>query len=48
MATEAEKIEERPSLRDCPFCNAEGSNDEKVHFMGNLMIYKGGQYIASY
>jgi len=48
MATEAEKIEERPSLRDCPFCYAEGSNDEKVHFMGNLMIYKGGQYIASY
>lgn len=24
---------ERPYLRDCPFCNADGSNDEKVAFM---------------
>jgi hypothetical protein len=44
----AEKIEERPHLRDCPFCHTAGNDDEKVHFMGNLLIYNGGQYVASY
>ncbi len=38
----------RPHLRDCPFCHADGSNDEKINFMGNLMIYNGGEYVASY
>ncbi|NTG94218.1 hypothetical protein [Rhizobium rhizogenes] len=38
----------RPKLRDCPFCHADGTDDERVHFMGNLMIYNGGEYVASY
>lgn len=41
-------MNKRPQLRDCPFCHADGSDDEKVHFMGNLVIYDGGEYIASY
>lgn len=38
----------RPKLRDCPFCHTDGSNDEKVHFVGNMLFYDGGSYISSY
>ena len=40
--------EMRPELRDCPFCHTSGSDDEKIYFMGNLMFYNGGSYVASY
>lgn len=26
-------MSERPYFRDCPFCRADGSNDEKIAFM---------------
>lgn len=38
----------RPDLRDCPFCHTKGSDDDKVQFIENLMIYNGGQYTAGY
>jgi hypothetical protein len=40
--------ETRPKLRDCPFCHTSGEDDEKLYFMGNLMIYNGGEYVSSY
>lgn len=38
----------RPHLRDCPFCHTKGSDDEKLHFMENHIVYPGGSYAASY
>ncbi len=40
--------EARPTLRDCPFCHTLGTDDEKLHFMGNLVIGNDCDYIASY
>lgn len=38
----------RPQLRDCPFCHTPGGDDEKLHFVANLMICTDCEYVASY
>ena len=38
----------RPQLRDCPFCHTPGGDDEKIHFMGNLVVCADCEYVASY
>lgn len=43
-----ETREARPTLRDCPFCNTNGHDDEKIHFVGNLMISHDVEYVGSY
>lgn len=40
--------EKRPSLRDCPFCHAEGSNDEVLYLTKEVAIGKDCEFVVGY
>lgn len=41
-------VDERPTLRDCPMCQASGDNDEKVYLCKEVMIAKEVEYAVGY
>lgn len=40
--------ETRPTLRDCPFCHAKGSDEETVFFSTNTVILSDGDSYDSH
>lgn len=42
------RAETRPTLRDCPFCHTDGKDDEKILFIGSLMICHDVEYVGGY
>lgn len=44
----ARKAETRPDLRNCPFCDADGSNDELVYFQEIVPRFHSGPCVTGY
>lgn len=48
MAMEAEKIEERPFLRDCQFCHTKGDDEEVLYLTKEVGIATGCEFVIGY